>query len=564
MTLKHDGRMSLRSIFPLTLLAVMLSVSCSRSKVEADTFLVPYSPVAPQTEDLLDAAVWGAIAPVEVFHAPWDDMDDSTGFRCFATDSLFFFRFDVVENTLTLEEGFKDERDVEYEDRAEIFFSPAGKLKTYVGAEIDPLGRVMDYKCTYYRDFDYNWNFKTLKTFHRMTPSGYSIAGHVSWSELEELGIDREKGFLMGAFRADFRPDKSVNWYSLKLTSDEEADFHQQNVFFEARVSKGSHVSMAGVVLSVEDLASYDWPELASRNGINTIGTHIRPSQVLGFIESAQGKAFLEGCEKYGIEVEHQLHAMGDLLPRDLFEEDSTMFRMDGNGRRTPDKNCCAHSEKALSIISANVAMYAKALPATNHRYYYWLDDNSPVCSCPLCQEFSPSEQALIIENRMIKAIREVDPQAKLAHLAYEGTMEPPRKVEPEEGIFLEFAPIDRQWDRPLADLSAPGSRKNPMRHEEVLRLLDANLEVFDPEDAVVLEYWLDVSLASRWKKPAVNLPWHGDVFVSDIATYAGRGIHDFTSFAVYMDSTYFREFPCQPALADYGSVLYICNLNRN
>ena len=242
--MKLNERMNMRSLFPAALLAVVLSASCSRNKIDADAFCIPFSPAEPQTEDLLDAVVWGAIAPVEVFHAPWDDMDDSTSFRCFATDSLFFFRFDVMENTLTLEEGFKDERDVEYEDRVEIFVSPAGKLKTYVGAEIDPMGRVMDYKCTYYRDFDYGWNFETMECSRRMTPSGYSIAGHVSWSELEDLGIDNRKGFLMGAFRADFRPDKSVNWYSLKLTSDEEADFHQRNVFLEATVVKEEHGSM--------------------------------------------------------------------------------------------------------------------------------------------------------------------------------------------------------------------------------------------------------------------------------------------------------------------------------
>lgn len=537
-------------------MAVLLAFSCTGGKDKASSFGIPYSPVAPPEGDLLEAVVWDAIEPVEVFHAPWDGLDDSTRFRCFATDSLFFFRFDVVDSTLTLEEGFKDERDVEYEDRAEVFFSPAGKLTTYVGAEIDPMGRVLDYRCTYYRQFDYGWNFKTLVCTHRIVPGGYSIAGSVTRAELEELGVDIGQGFLMGAFRADFRPDRSVNWYSLKPTSDKQADFHKPEVFFEAGVEKEGPVAMKGAVLSVEDLASYDWPALAHRNGINTIGTHIRPSQVLEFINSGEGKAFLEGCEMYGLDVEHQLHAMGELLPRELFEEDSTMFRMDSEGRRTPDRNCCAHSEKALGIIASNAARYAKALPATNHRYYFWLDDNSPVCSCPLCIEYSASEQALLIENRMIKAIREVDPEAKLAHLAYEGTMEPPRKVKPEDGIFLEFAPIDRQWDRPLADLSAPGSRKHPMRHEEVLRLLDANLEVFPADDAVVLEYWLDVSLASRWKKPAVDLPWHGDVFVSDIATYASRGIRSFTSFAVYMDSTYFRKYPFQPALADYGSVL--------
>ena len=208
-----------------------------------------------------------------------------------------------------------------------------------------------------------------------------------------------------------------------------------------------------------------------------------------------------------------------------------------------------------METISGKAAEYVRSLPATNHRYYFWLDDNSEPCFCPLCKEYSASEQALIIENKMLEAIRNVDPEATLAHLAYQKTMEPPVKVKPSEGIFLEFAPIERQWDRPLTDLDAPG-RKGRMSHREVMRLLDANLKVFPAETAVVLEYWLDVSLASDWKKPAVELPWHPDVFVQDLEVYKSRGLGNVTSFAVYMDSTYFSVFPDGECLRDYGTIL--------
>ncbi|MBQ6187657.1 MAG: hypothetical protein IJK49_06930, partial [Prevotella sp.] len=73
---------------------------------------------------------------------------------------------------------------------------------------------------------------------------------------------------------------------------------------------------------------------------------------------------------------------------------------------------------------------------------------------------------------------------------------------------------------------------------------------------AVVLEYWLDVSLASRYKKPAIELPWYGDVFRSDIETYASMGIHNITTFAVYMDSTYFNAYPNAYYLKEYGDAL--------
>lgn len=320
-------------------------------------------------------------------------------------------------------------------------------------------------------------------------------------------------------------------------------------------VSEG--LETRGVVLYTSDLASVaKWPAMAAKCGINTIGTHITPSEVLGFLSTEEGRRFTKDCKRYGISVEHQLHAMSELLPRRLFDEDPEMFRMDSLGRRTPDANCCAHSERALGIIAANAAKLAGQLRPDNHRYYFWLDDNAPVCACPLCRDFSPSEQAVIIENRMLGAIRAIDPKAKLAHLAYSHFMDPPRKVHPAEGLFLEFAPIYRSWDVPLSDEDALCPRGYPVTNGDNLRWLEANLEVFDAADAVVLEYWLDVSLFSRWKRPGVQLPWRPDVCASDIATYASYGIRNITSFAAWMDAAYFARFPSWKPVQDYGRIL--------
>ena len=201
------------------------------------------------------------------------------------------------------------------------------------------------------------------------------------------------------------------------------------------------HYQMRGVILDPNDLSSVEWVKMAAENGINTIGTHMAPGckamcqEISEFILSEKGQAFMAECEKYGIDVEHQLHAMKELLPRELYAEDSTMFRMNENGRRVADYNCCVHSDKALNIIVENAVEIAKVLRPTNHRYYYWLDDGKPVCQCPQCKEFSPSDQALIIENRIIKGLRTLDPEAQLAHLAYHNAVQAPRTVKPEEGI---------------------------------------------------------------------------------------------------------------------------------
>ena len=63
------------------------------------------------------------------------------------------------------------------------------------------------------------------------------------------------------------------------------------------------YFKMRGAVLSVPDLETADWPRIAFENGINTLGTHITPDEVLRFWESEKGRKFQADCRKYGIEA---------------------------------------------------------------------------------------------------------------------------------------------------------------------------------------------------------------------------------------------------------------------
>jgi hypothetical protein len=79
---------------------------------------------------------------------------------------------------------------------------------------------------------------------------------------------------------------------------------------------------------------------------------------------------------------------------------------------------------------------------------------------------------------------------------------------------------------------------------------------VFPADSAQVLEYWLDVSRFSRWKRPAVKLPWRRDVLEADLATYAAWGIRRITSFAVYVDRDYRRRYGEPAFIGEYGEAL--------
>ena len=67
-----------------------------------------------------------------------------------------------------------------------------------------------------------------------------------------------------------------------------------------------SHYQMKGIIVNTQDLSTVDWGKLAAENGINTVGTHMYPGEVIEFIQSEKGQAFLASCKKHGVEVEHQ------------------------------------------------------------------------------------------------------------------------------------------------------------------------------------------------------------------------------------------------------------------
>jgi hypothetical protein len=303
-----------------------------------------------------------------------------------------------------------------------------------------------------------------------------------------------------------------------------------------------------GVVLIPEDFSLRDWPERAARAALTTLAVHhgASPQAVVKFVESESGQAVLELCRRLSLELEYELHAMKELLPRDLFSKDRSFFRMDEKGERVPDVNCCVHSSQALEIIAENAVRLAGKLRPTTGRYFFWGDDGAPWCRCPQCRGLSNSDQALVVENRVVEALRRFDARGALAHLAYANTLQPPSQVKPHSAVFLEYAPIQRRYDVPYARQTDAGAADS-------LSTLDANLKVFPAATAQVLEYWLDVSRFSHWQRPAKRLPWIRDVFVSDLRTYASRGIRHVTTFAAWIDADYVRTFG-EPAFIDeYG-----------
>jgi Domain of unknown function (DUF4838) len=307
-----------------------------------------------------------------------------------------------------------------------------------------------------------------------------------------------------------------------------------------------------GVVLIPSDFTFSGWPDAAASAGLNVIGLHVTggpPSVLTSFLETGEGQSVLERCRGLGLSIEYELHALVELLPRGLFGRNPAMFRMNEAGDRVSDCNLCPSSGDALEVIGENAVALARKLTPTTHRYYYWSDDGQPWCHCPRCRGLNDADQSLIATNAMLRALRRLDPQARIAGLAYHSTLTPPTQVRPDEGVFLEFAPIERRWDQPITDSSIDS-------HARLLDALDAAIATFGvDEHAQVLEYWMDASRHSHWKRPAVQIPWHPEVLQADLEFYAGKGFRRVTSFACWIDQEYIERYDVPP-IAGYGAAL--------
>jgi hypothetical protein len=92
---------------------------------------------------------------------------------------------------------------------------------------------------------------------------------------------------------------------------------------------------MRGIVLTPSDLTFAEWPERARAAGLTTIALHhsVSPRVVVDFIRSERGQVFLQKCRRLGLQVEYELHAMRELLPRELLAKDPSLFLMNAATR---------------------------------------------------------------------------------------------------------------------------------------------------------------------------------------------------------------------------------------
>ena len=289
-----------------------------------------------------------------------------------------------------------------------------------------------------------------------------------------------------------------------------------------------------------------EWLEILKKSKINTLGIHpvggrAAPKHLealLQIVKTTEFRRFIDDVHALGIDVEYQIHAMSCLLPRELFDAHPEYFRINENGERTPEFNLCPSNDEALGIVEKNAQRLAEQLYGSSEKYYFWTDDvRGSYCHCEKCKKLTPSDQAMLIYNAILRGIKKFRPNAEHCFLAYQDATDPPKNVKADEGILLEFAPIDRDSFAPLSD------EKNAAATEPIPALID----FFGKKNSRVLEYWIDNSRYCEWKMPYKKLPFMPDVISKDAELYKRFGFEGLSSFACYLGKDYMALFGTPP-----------------
>lgn len=317
------------------------------------------------------------------------------------------------------------------------------------------------------------------------------------------------------------------------------------------------NTTYSGSVLIHPDELDNTWIDRAAALGIPRIGLHPVGGQLahesmadlLAKLETPAYRALLDRAADLGIEIEYEMHAGRYLMPLSAFEKHPEWQRMNEAGARVSDLNFCVTNDEALDFYAKNAAVAAKKLYRSTNRYFFWMDDaKGGSCHCENCRKLSPSDQQLHVANRVLAEIRKDNPDATFAYLGYVDCLVPPTTVKPADGIFLEYAPIERDFHSPIY---AQDAEKNRIQNEHLAALL----KLFGTETAKVLDYWLDNSLYSGWTKPPKPFTEDKDVVKADIAYYKDLGFTDMSTFACYLGPDYI-ELHGDPDITGFAAEL--------
>ena len=172
------------------------------------------------------------------FSFPWENgYLPHLSFKALQTPDWLYCLFEVTDTKVIVFVDKHDKKEVMNSDRVELFLRRNEKMTPYYCLELDPLGRILDYKAEHYRRFDMDWSWPNnqLKVKTCQTQSGYSVEVAISKKSLIELGVLQNNRLEAGLFRGKCMEINegvaNLKWISWIKPDSPSPDFHIPSSF---------------------------------------------------------------------------------------------------------------------------------------------------------------------------------------------------------------------------------------------------------------------------------------------------------------------------------------------
>jgi hypothetical protein len=182
---------------------------------------------------------WDKAAELTDFTYPWEKEEPpATNFKACYDQNHLHFRFIASGPKPLIYIDTNDKMEVIHSERVELFFRINEKMQPYYCLEMDPNGRVLDYKANHYREFDRSWHWPdslSIKTRIEDENQGYMLQGKISLSVLKQLGLIHNNQIEIGIYRGhctNLKGNKAtIKWISWVDSKTKHPDFHVPSSF---------------------------------------------------------------------------------------------------------------------------------------------------------------------------------------------------------------------------------------------------------------------------------------------------------------------------------------------
>jgi len=185
-----------------------------------------------------DDPLWKNAMPLSDFSYPWEnDVPPLTTFKALHNTDWLFLLYATTDENINIYVNKNEKEEVNASDRVEIFLRADDRLDPYYGLEIDPSGRVMDFRVSYHRKFDWNWTWprEDLRIKSSIQPIGYTVEIAISKRSLSTLGLLKDNRIEAGLYRGNCvsltGSDALLKWISWVRPDSETPDFHVPSSF---------------------------------------------------------------------------------------------------------------------------------------------------------------------------------------------------------------------------------------------------------------------------------------------------------------------------------------------